>query len=196
MANPIQEACEEIERGLANFLANADHVTDLQLCLSKLAWLRQQYRADAEAVSTHVERIKGLRQRVRQALLSAREHLTAKFLEASEAATAWAAARDACRDALVELSNTENFQRLDCPRGWIEIKHAQTMLLPKIGTAHREQLLAIIADAQLWPQVGFPSAARLSKAIAKGLFSPQQTGEIVRLCPAQTTCRLMSHRLD
>ena len=187
-AGQVNEACEEIARRLASFRADADNVTDLRWCLEKLAWLREQYRGDEAAFAPHMDRIKDLSRQVREGLAASREALTAKYLEAAGAVTAWEAIREACRDALLELANEQNAQRLDSPSGWVEVKRSQSVSLPKTGTPQREQLLNLITRAQRWPDVGYPNATRLLKAIEGGLFTPDQAGELARLCPAQTIC--------
>ena len=77
--------------------------------------------------------------------------------------------------------------------GWIEIKRSRAASLPKPGTPQREELLALITQAELWPKVAYPNAARLLKAVDAGRFTPQQAGQVARLCPTQTICRLAVH---
>lgn len=195
MATPAQvnDACEGITSRLESFRGDADRVTDLQWSLETLAWLRQQYRCNPDSFALHMDRVKGLSQQVRQALAASREALTAKYLEAASAVSAWKATREACRHVLLELANQENAERLDSPLGWVEIKRSRTATLPRPGTPQREQLLTLITQAERWPDVGYPSAGRLLKALDGGLFTPEQAGEIALLCPAQTTCRLTAH---
>jgi hypothetical protein len=189
----VNEACDEIARRLASFSADADRVTDLQWCLEKLAWLREQYRSDPAVFAPHMDRIKGVSGQVREVLGTYRETLTAKYLEAASAVTGWEAIREACREVLLELANAENTQRLDSPQGWVEVKRARAASLPKPGTPQREQLFALITLAQRWPDVAYPNPARLLKALDGGLFTPEQAGEIARLCPITTISRLAVH---
>ena len=118
-ATQVNDACEQIDRRLANFRADAGRVADMKWCLEKLAWLREQYRLAPAAFASHVDRIKNLSQQVHEVLAAAREALTARYLEAVGAVAAWEAIREACRDALLELANEKNLQRLDSPRGWV-----------------------------------------------------------------------------
>jgi hypothetical protein len=192
-AAQVNDACQEIARRVESFRTDAGRVTDLQWCREKLEWLREQYRGDPAVFAPYMDSIKGLSRRVREVTAASREALTAKYLEAAGEVTAWETVREACRDALVELANEENAQRLDSPIGWVEVKRLRTASLPKPGTPQREQLQALITEAQRWPDVAYPNAARLLKAIDGGLFTPQQVGEIVRLCPVQETCRLAAH---
>ncbi len=189
-AAQVNDACEEIGRRLASFRADADNVIDLQWCLEKLAWLRERYRYEASGFAPHMDRIKGLSRQVRETLGASRETLTAKYLEAARAVTAWEAIREACRAALLELASEGNAPRLDSPQGHVDIKRSQGLSLPKPGTPQREQLLALITEAQRWPDVAYPNAGLLLKAVDGGLFTPQQAGEIARLCPVQTISRL------
>jgi uncharacterized membrane protein YccC len=189
----INDDCDEIARRLGAFRADADCVTDLQWCVHKLAQLRQDYRGDPAAFAPHMDRIKDLSGQVREALSASGEALTAKYLEAAGAVAAWQEIREACRDVLLELANQQDAQRLDSPAGWIEIKRSRAASLPKPGTPQREELLALITRAELWPEVAYPNAARLLKAVDAGRFTPQQAGQIARLCPAQTICRLAVH---
>lgn len=192
-AAQIEQACEEIARHLANFSADASRAADLQACLSKLAWLREQYRADRQAIAPYVDRLKDLSRQVREALAASRQLLTGKYIEAVSAVAAWEWVREAYRAALLELAAAENAQRLDSPQGWVEVKHARSVSLPRLGTPQREQLLAIITQAQRWPDVAYPTPARLLKAMDAGLFTPEQAAELARLCPPQTICRLATH---
>ena len=192
-AAQVNDACQEIARRLESFRADAGRVADLQWCREKLAWLREQYRGDAAVFAPYMDRVKGLSQQVRDVIAASRETLTVKYLEAAHAVTAWEAVREACREALLEWAGGENAQRLDSPAGWVEVKRLRTASLPKPGTPQREQLQALITEAQRWPDVAYPNAARLLKAVDGGLFTPQQVGEIVRLCPVQEICRLAAH---
>ena len=189
----VNDACAQIEHRLAGISTDAKCVVDLRWCLETLAQLREQYRREASAFAPHLERIKGLSKQVREVLAVSRDALTAKYLEAASAVTAWEAIREAYRSALLELANADSAPRLDSPQGWVEVKRFQTASLPKPGTPQREQLLALITQAQRWPDVAYPNAARLFKAVEHGLFTPQQAAEITRLCPAQTVCRLVAH---
>jgi hypothetical protein len=189
----VEDVCDDIGRWLAGFRADGDSVWELQGCLAGLRWLRERYRADKAAVEPHMDRVKDLSRQVRQAVADSRESLTAKYMEALSAVSSWTAIREACREALLEFANAENAQRLDCPRGWIEIKRNQSASIPRLGTPQREQLHGLITQAQCWPDVAYPNAARLLKAVAAGLFTPQQAGTIAELCPSQTICRLVTH---
>lgn len=100
---------------------------------------------------------------------------------------------DMATAAQVNDACQEIARRLDSPAGCVEIKRSRFASLPKPGTPQREQLLALITEAQRWPDVAYPNAGRLLKAIDGGLFTPQQVGEIVRLCPVQEICRLAVH---
>lgn len=192
-AAQVNEACDEIARRLAIFRADIDCVTDLQWCLDKLAWLREQYRLDPAVFSPRMDRIKELSRQVRETLCASRESLTAKYMEANSAVSAWQAVREACRAALLELANAENAQRLVSPQGVVDIKRSRTMSLPKLGTQQRADLSAIITEAQRWPDVAYPSAPLLLKAVDGGLFTPQQAGQIALLCPIQIICRVSAH---
>lgn len=192
-AAQVNEACDEIARRLASFRANVDCVTDLQWCFAKLAWLRQEYRGDPAAFAPQIDRIKDLSRQVRQAAAQSRETLTVKYLEACAAVAAWDALREACREVLMDLANEQDAHRLDSPLGWVEVKRTHTVSLPKPGTPQRDQLLAIITQAERWPDVAYPNPARLLKAIGGGLFTPQQAGELALLCPTQIICRLAAH---
>ncbi|RPI60272.1 MAG: hypothetical protein EHM48_07500 [Planctomycetaceae bacterium] len=189
----VEQACSDISRRLASFRADAARVEDLRQCLVALDWLRQQYRCRQAVVAPYLDRIKELSGQVRQAMAESRESLTAKYLEAVSAVAAWEEMREACRDVLLELANAENVQCLTSPRGSVEIKHSQIALLPKTGTAQREELLAVITQAQRWPDVAYPSPARLSRALEGNLFTPEQAAQVTRLCPIQTVYRLAAH---
>jgi hypothetical protein len=189
----VEDVCDDIDRGLAGFRADGDSVLELQGCLAGLRWLRERYRADNASVEPYLERVKDLSRQVHAAVAASGESLTAKYMEALSAVSAWQAVREACREALLDLANVENAQRLDCPRGWIEIKRNQSASIPRLGTPQRKQLNELITQAQCWPEVAYPNAARLLKAVAAGLFTPQQAGTIGELCPTQTICRLVAH---
>jgi hypothetical protein len=189
----VEEACGSIGRDLEAFRASPDRLSDLQGCLAGLQWLRECYRQDKTLMASYVDRLRELSRQVREALSGARESLTERYLKAAAAMSAWEAIRDACRDALVELSGAENVERFDSAEGWVQVRRVKSMSLPKIGTDQREQLSALITQAARWPDVAFPSAPRLLKALEGGLFSPDQAAEIARLCPTRTTCRLISH---
>ena len=156
-------------------------------------WLREQYRQDKALLTPHLDRIKDLGRQVAEAVATARESLAARYLEAVSAANAWERTREACRDALMELAAAEQAERLEAAGGWVEVKRIRTLSLPEAGTPQREELCATITRAGRWPEVASPNAARLLKAVDGGLFSPQETGEIARLCPTQTVCRLVGH---
>jgi hypothetical protein len=192
-AAEVHGACDEIGRRLASFVSDTDNVIDLQWCLEKLANLREDYRRDPASFMPHMDRVKDLSRQVREALICSREQLTAKYLEAAEAVTAWQSIREACREALLELVSQEDTQRLESLAGWIEVKRSRTMSLPKPGTPQREELLEVIAQAELWREMTYPVPARLLKAVDSGQFTPQQSGQVVRLCPPQTVCRLIAH---
>ena len=108
--------------------------------------------------------------------------------------SAWEDLREACREMLLELASAENAHRLESPQGYVEVKQFQTASLPKAGTPQRQELADLITQAQRWPDVAYPSAARLQKALAAGLFTAEQAGEVARLCPVQTVYRLEAHQ--
>ena len=192
-AEQIEEACGNIEQALAAFGGNAERVSEIGRCLEAVSWLREQYRADRALVELHLPRIKELTRRVHEAIAAARESLAAKYLQALGAVAAWEGIREACRDALAELAGAENLDRLDCQQGWIEIKHFRSVAMPRAGSPQREELAALITQAGRWADVGSPNGQRLLKAIDGGLFTPQQAGQLARLCPVQNGCRLVGH---
>lgn len=189
----LDHMCGEIARRLAAFRADASRIIDLQFCLEKLAWLREEYRTNPDALASRIDALKDISRQVRETITISCEVLTAKYLEAVSAVAAWETVREACRAALLELSNSSDLQRMDSPQGWIEVKRTRAITMPKPGTPQREQLLSLIARAQRWPDVAIPSPARLLKAIDAGLFVPEDVDKITQLCPAQTVCRLAAH---
>jgi hypothetical protein len=189
----VEAACQNIGRFLESFGAAPDRPGDLQRCLEGLDWLRQVYREERALLAPYMDRVKDLSRQVHEALAAAREKLAGQYLEALAAVAAWQEIREACRDALVELAEAQNASRLESPSGWIEVKRARTISLPKNGTPQREQLCDILTRADRWADVSLPNPARLLKAMDAGLFAADQVGELSRLCPVRTLCRLVAH---
>jgi uncharacterized membrane protein YccC len=153
----VEDACDNIARNLETFRAAPDRPADLKRCLDAMAWLREQYREAPALLAPYVGRLKLLSQQVHQALADARESLTSQYLQANAAVAAWEDIREACRDALVELATAQNAQRLESPQGWIEVKRAQSISLPKAGTPRGRNLPASSRRRSDGPRWRFPT---------------------------------------
>lgn len=192
-AQKIEETCQLIMHNVQAFGADTQRVAELRRALEALRWLRGEYRRDKPAMATHLDRLRECGKAVQDCISAGRETLAGKYLEAAQAASAWEAIREDCREALVELAVAESAQRFDSPTGWIEVRAVSSMSLPKSGTAHRDELTSLLDETGRWPQVAVPNAARLLKAMKDGLFTPDQAARLSAICPVQTTYRFQSH---
>jgi hypothetical protein len=191
-AEQIEQACDHIDKGVVAFARDQTRLEDLREALSRLQWLREQYRLDKAAVEPYVERLQACAQRVCSTVRAARAALTDEYLRAGQAVSAWRQRREACRDALVELARADNVERFESQAGWIAVRRVRAMSVPKANTAERAELLDIISRAGRWADVGAPNGKKLLNALDERLFPPELAARITQLCNLQTACRLVA----
>lgn len=189
----IEETCDSIRTDLTAFAGDPSRLDELLRAVSSLEWLRRQYGVDKTGFEQHVDALKDLSRQVTDSLRTAREALTSEFIQASEAQTAWRRRREVCRDALIDLVAADGVKRFDSPDGWVDVRGAGALSLPKPGTDSREEIRAMVTKAGRWPDLGILNARRLQEALSKGLFFPAEAARIQELCPTRDAHRLIVH---
>ncbi|MFH2007392.1 MAG: hypothetical protein ABI333_12475 [bacterium] len=190
----LLDALAAIERDLASCAVDPAAVSGVLRARSGLQELREQYTgtpsADRSFWERHLERLQACGESIRRCLSSCRDHLAAEFLRADQSAKKWQEAREACRDALIELARTEQITHVQAAEGRVVIKESITTSLPPNDTPEREELVQIIEQTGRWAEVGVLNPARLRKALDQGGFSEEQAARIAELCPPKTIYRL------
>lgn len=187
----VQEVCGRAERALADFDAAPADVAALHAAHEMLGWLRTQYPENRDLLDVHLPRLKSLRERMIDRSRRAAADITAAYIEAAQAASAWEKRREDCRDLLVELAEADKLDRLDSGAGHVEVRRVKSAMVPKADTPQRAELHALLDQSQRWADVASVNSLRLMKAIDSGLFSPLQVGQLMKLCPMQISPRLV-----
>lgn len=189
----IQQMLADVDGFLAAYRGDPERIPELQKALAAMNWLRGQYREDRSAFEPFVDRLHQAGKQVAECIRAGQEVLAAAYLEAGEAISAWRAKREACREALAELARADGVKQFLCRTGCINVSRTQSLTLPRLDTAQRDQLAAVISEAGAWAAVAHPSSSRLKKALDDGLFNAAQAERITALCPERTVYRLIGH---
>ena len=191
-----QSACEAAESALAEFQADATKIESLGQARQSLQWLREQYRIQPSLVQPFVERLKACSQQLLAAQRQAAQSLAEEYLRAGRMIEGWQARREVCREALMDLGRSDDLRAYRTPAGSIELKPFRALRLPEASSPHRQELMAIIEQGNLWAQTCVLNPSRLLKAIEEGRFAPQQSARVTELCPVETSYRFSTRQAE
>lgn len=186
----IEQACNNIDEALGRYEADPDDLVSLQRALAGLHFCRDAWRDSRDAVEPHLDRVRTLSARLTGLLEGNRERLVNGYLEVVHAIRQHEEAREAIREALLELSQAKDGTTYEGAGGHIEVKQHRTVNLPRAGTPARRELAEVLTRHDAWPQVGTPNAGRLLKAMESGSFPAEALEQLHRICPVQSTPRL------
>lgn len=187
----IEQACQRVERGLADFAASPQRFHALQDAMVTQQWLRRQYQAGPQPFQDYVSRLKALGQALRGALRQAQDRLVEEYLKANQAIEAWEQRRQACREALMELTRTEGIAEFAAASGQVRVVPSRALRLPPADSPERGQMMDLLEQAGMLRSVCLPNPTRLLKAVEGGRFSPEQAARLAQLCPIEQTLRVI-----
>jgi len=161
----------------------------------RLDGLRTLFREAPEQVEPHLDVLKAISGDFALYKKTHGAELADQFHNLGEAIRTLQNEKHYFRQVLIQVALEQNGSAITGQRARVMVKELASTKLPPANSSERKRLEQALLDSGHWSEVSHLSAAKLSAALARGLFDARQQEELEAMLPREPSYQVLSRPL-